>query len=382
MRGYCTAVAPALLRDCEDGGRARAAAPDLIFVGMPTRADGDALGAVHPSLVGSGAARAAQARRHGSAEAAASRPPAISHASPAFVEIAKLALNCFVTRAKFAFAHFVADVADATDAASARALPASGAEGAAHADKHAILEAFGCDARVGPRCLLAGYGYGGPCFPRDTSVPEATAARASRLTTAPPPSTRASSALTRRCSRRRTWRTTRTCFSDVAYKPRCPVHVVVESQKLRVARLVRDAGWAVLIKDRPVVLDAVRREHGSVYRYRERPVRERANGDAYGEIDGESFLRPHGHKHARRRPTLPHGAPAAVDDAVEPPEDDDSTSVGSTTSAPRARRGAAHAADELQSAHRQLSACVYGPRSVRGDGARASVRGAGGRRGA
>ena len=32
---------------------------------------------------------------------------------------------------------------------------------------HAVLEAIGSDSRVGLRYLGYGYGYGGPCFPRD-----------------------------------------------------------------------------------------------------------------------------------------------------------------------------------------------------------------------
>ena len=35
------------------------------------------------------------------------------------------------------------------------------------ADKLDVLKAVGQDSRVGTKCLMPGYGYGGPCFPRD-----------------------------------------------------------------------------------------------------------------------------------------------------------------------------------------------------------------------
>jgi UDPglucose 6-dehydrogenase len=35
------------------------------------------------------------------------------------------------------------------------------------ADKVAIMKALGYDSRIGPKYSSPGYGYGGPCFPRD-----------------------------------------------------------------------------------------------------------------------------------------------------------------------------------------------------------------------
>lgn len=36
-----------------------------------------------------------------------------------------------------------------------------------NANKFDILRAVGADSRVGQKCILPGYGFGGPCFPRD-----------------------------------------------------------------------------------------------------------------------------------------------------------------------------------------------------------------------
>jgi len=64
-------------------------------------------------------------------------------------EICKISLNCFITT-KIAFANMVGDIASLSNC---------------NADP--ILAAIGADSRVGPECLKYGYGYGGPCFPRD-----------------------------------------------------------------------------------------------------------------------------------------------------------------------------------------------------------------------
>lgn len=56
-------------------------------------------------------------------------------------------------------------------------------------------------------------------------------------------------------------------FIDVAYKPKCPVPIVEESQKLAVAAGVARAGKEVTIRDRDFIVDAVRMEHGSLFKY-------------------------------------------------------------------------------------------------------------------
>ena len=64
-------------------------------------------------------------------------------------EIAKIATNCFLTT-KISFANSIGDLAIQTGA-----------------DKDKILKAIGADSRIGPKYLNYGFGFGGPCFPRD-----------------------------------------------------------------------------------------------------------------------------------------------------------------------------------------------------------------------
>lgn len=69
--------------------------------------------------------------------------------SPTSAEVCKLALNCFLTT-KIAFANMVGDIAQALDEPPAP-----------------ILEAIGSDSRIGDKYISYGFGFGGPCFPRD-----------------------------------------------------------------------------------------------------------------------------------------------------------------------------------------------------------------------
>lgn len=64
-------------------------------------------------------------------------------------EIAKIATNCFLTT-KISFANSIGDLANK-----------------AGADPDKILAAIGADTRIGGKYLRYGFGFGGPCFPRD-----------------------------------------------------------------------------------------------------------------------------------------------------------------------------------------------------------------------
>jgi len=104
--------------------------PDVVLIGEGSHEAGDILQAMY--------------------ENATVNQPRICRMSPASAEIMKLSVNCFVTT-KISFANMIGDIADATPGA----------------DKYDILAAVGEDSRVGTKCILPGYGFGGPCFPRD-----------------------------------------------------------------------------------------------------------------------------------------------------------------------------------------------------------------------
>ncbi len=77
--------------------------------------------------------------------------PKIYTMSTTAAELVKLAVNCFLTT-KISYANMVGEV-----------MALSGHE---H-EIDTVLNAIGADSRVGSKYLNFGYGYGGPCLPRD-----------------------------------------------------------------------------------------------------------------------------------------------------------------------------------------------------------------------
>lgn len=75
--------------------------------------------------------------------------PVYCRMDPLSAEIAKLATNCFLTT-KISFANSIGDLATK-----------------AGGDPDKILSAIGSDSRIGNKYLRYGFGFGGPCFPRD-----------------------------------------------------------------------------------------------------------------------------------------------------------------------------------------------------------------------
>lgn len=75
--------------------------------------------------------------------------PAVFRMSRLSAEIAKLATNCFLTT-KISFANAIGDLCVRTGAETEK-----------------VLAVIGADTRIGNKFLRYGFGYGGPCFPRD-----------------------------------------------------------------------------------------------------------------------------------------------------------------------------------------------------------------------
>lgn len=72
--------------------------------------------------------------------------------SPLSAEITKLGTNCFLTT-KISFANAIGDLAEKVGA-----------------ETDLILSAIGSDSRIGKKYLNYGFGFGGPCFPRDNKA--------------------------------------------------------------------------------------------------------------------------------------------------------------------------------------------------------------------
>jgi nucleotide sugar dehydrogenase len=77
--------------------------------------------------------------------------PHIYTMSTSAAELVKLAVNCFLTT-KISYANMVGEV-----------MSLAGLDD----EISSVLNAIGADTRVGPKYLKYGYGFGGPCLPRD-----------------------------------------------------------------------------------------------------------------------------------------------------------------------------------------------------------------------
>jgi len=79
------------------------------------------------------------------------KEPRVSFMSTTAAELVKLAVNCYLTT-KISYANMVGDVM--TLAGMEEEIPS-------------VLDAIGSDSRIGTKFLKYGYGFGGPCLPRD-----------------------------------------------------------------------------------------------------------------------------------------------------------------------------------------------------------------------
>lgn len=75
--------------------------------------------------------------------------PIYNRMSRTEAELAKLSVNCFLTT-KISYANMVGDIANRLGC-----------------DANKVLEAVGTDSRIGSKYIKPGFGFGGPCFPRD-----------------------------------------------------------------------------------------------------------------------------------------------------------------------------------------------------------------------
>jgi UDPglucose 6-dehydrogenase len=168
--------------------------------------------------------------------AIADNEPAVSRIGLASAELAKLAINTFVTT-KISFANMLAEFCD-------------NLEGSNIDD---VTSAVGSDSRIGSKYLQGALGYGGPCFPRDNI---ALAAAAGVL------GIDASIAVaTDSINNRQVLRILNLVFSEcpsgasvtvfgLAYKPDTPV--CDESQSIDIANGLIAAGYRVVAYDKLV----------------------------------------------------------------------------------------------------------------------------------
>eukprot|EP01062_Namystynia_karyoxenos_P016577 TRINITY_DN16056_c0_g1_i1.p1 TRINITY_DN16056_c0_g1~~TRINITY_DN16056_c0_g1_i1.p1 ORF type:complete len:448 (+),score=200.81 TRINITY_DN16056_c0_g1_i1:94-1344(+) len=195
--------------------------------------------------------------------------PRICRMSAESAEIMKLSVNCFVTT-KISYANMVGDICDRTPGA----------------DKFDVLKAVGADSRIGGKYILPGYGFGGPCFPRDN---RALGNYARKVGIEP-----LICSATDKYNEYHADVMTRALLdqgldhyviTDVAYKRCCPVDIIEESQPLLVATNLVKAGKKVTIRDRQGIVSLVQRHFGCLFLYE---VADPAEAKTHGAVTDDA----------------------------------------------------------------------------------------------
>jgi len=244
LPGYIAQTGRYLLRDCEN--TTLSYNPEFI-------AQGDVInGLLHPDmvLIGEGSPEIG-ARLETIYKASTQNTPAIHRMAPESAEITKLAVNCFVTM-KISYANMIGDIADRTPGA----------------DKNEVLGAVGKDSRVGSKYLRPGYGFGGPCFPRDN---RALGGYAKSIGVQPllPIATDDYNKMHTQYQIAELLAENKQAyvFESVAYKENCTVPIIEDSQKLVIAAALANAGKTVTIRDQAMIIQAVITDFGSLFKY-------------------------------------------------------------------------------------------------------------------
>ena len=179
--------------------------------------------------------------------------PRICRMTPTEAEITKIALNCFLTT-KIAYANMVGDI-----------VKSSGG------DPDVVLNAIGQDTRIGNKYLGYGYGYGGPCFPRDN---RALAIYAKDIDIEALISIASDESNSKHLDYQirdyveNNDKSTEVVFDYVTYKPESTL--LVESQQLAFAVGIANEGFKVKVRERKEVVNQLKEKYGNLFEYEER----------------------------------------------------------------------------------------------------------------
>jgi nucleotide sugar dehydrogenase len=245
--GYIDQVGKFLIKDCENttlsynpefiaqgdiiNGLLK---PDFILIGEGSKEAGDELEQIYKNL------------NHGDVN--------IQRMSPISAEITKLSVNCFITT-KIAFANMIGDIADISEGA----------------DKFDILRAVGSDSRIGVKYLKPGYGFGGPCFPRDNRA-LGSYIKSVGIEPLIPIATDESNKNHTKFQvlqfREKLDINNPYILEGVGYKDNCTVPIIEESQKLIIGEELTKHGFKVILQDKEHMLNAVKLEYGNIFQYK------------------------------------------------------------------------------------------------------------------
>lgn len=180
--------------------------------------------------------------------------PSIHIMSRTEAELCKISLNCFLTT-KISFANMVGDIALRSGC-----------------NPENILRAIGSDTRIGNKYLSYGFGFGGPCFPRDNRAlylyaddvgVDAIISKASDKSNNLHLEYQTEEFIKNNRDKNKT-----IIFDCVTYKKESTL--LIESQQLKLALNLQKKGYNILIKERKEVIDMLEKEYGEKFKYETR----------------------------------------------------------------------------------------------------------------
>lgn len=207
--------------------------PDMVLIGEANKEIGDILEEIY--------------NRH------TSNTPRICRMTPMEAEITKISLNCFLTT-KIAYANMVGDI-----------VINSGGR------PDVVLGAIGSDSRIGNKYLRYGYGYGGPCFPRDNRALAIYASdidMPAKISQATDQSNELHLDNQVKDFIKNHSREEEVVFDYVTYKPESTL--LVESQQLKFALKLAENGYNVIVKERKEVIDEIVKTYGNIFTFIEK----------------------------------------------------------------------------------------------------------------
>jgi nucleotide sugar dehydrogenase len=176
--------------------------------------------------------------------------PSFHHMSRLSAEIAKLATNCFLTT-KISFANAIGDLATQMGA-----------------EPEKILEAVGADHRIGSAFLKYGFGYGGPCLPRDNRAMEVVGRDGNYellFSKTTDEINQKHLVFMEQLFMKKFAPDQEIIFDQVSYKK--GTEIIEESQQLALALRLAKKGHKVRIIEIQAVIDQVRDKYGNLFEY-------------------------------------------------------------------------------------------------------------------
>ena len=202
--------------------------PDCVYIGSETEEDALQIQEVY--------------------EAVCPNSPSVHKMDRLSAELTKVSLNCFLT-CKISFANMVGDLAIKIGA-----------------NPEKVLNAIGSDTRINNKFFKYGFGWGGPCFPRDTRA----YVRLSKQNSIPHDMVDASMRINESHIAQQVSNYLEAGYENyytksVAYKE--GTNILEESQQLRFAHELQKAGVDVTIEETEQVIRELKSKFGDIFTY-------------------------------------------------------------------------------------------------------------------